>query len=308
MRLSIDKIQDFLCESKIEFEYSGDCGLSIGTFASLNNIKDYSITWIKKVDKENLERICRKKSLLIVCCKERICDEYPRLNFLFCKNPKQVFFSILTAFFSTYETPGIADTAVVKTDRIGQGCCIGHHSYIGPQVTVEDNVFIGHNVVIQNEVYIKEGTVIGSGCVIGGEGFGYFKDSEGISQKVPHFGGVIIGRDVEIGANTCVDRGTLDDTVIGDYVKIDNLCHIAHNVIIGAKSKVIAHSMLAGSSRLDESVYIAPGVLVKNQISIGENCVVGMGAVVLKDVEKDQVLLGMPAKPLRKVTEEDKML
>lgn len=308
MGRSIKEIQNFLLESKIDFEYSGDSELLIETFSSLNHLKKNSITWIKKVDKEKLESLHNMKDMLIVCQKEQICNEHPKFNYLFCKNPKQVFFSILTAFFSTQAILGISDTAVVETKTIGKGCSIGHHSYLGPQVIVEDNVAIGHNVVIQNKVHIKENTIIGSGCIIGGEGFGYFKDLDGISQKVPHFGGVIIGKNVEIGANTCIDRGTIDDTVIGDYVKIDNLCHIAHNVIIGDKTKVIALSLLGGSSHLGKSVYIAPGVMVKNQVEIGENCVVGMGAVVLKDIEENQVVLGMPAKSVRKVTEEDKML
>ncbi|MBS5386570.1 MAG: hypothetical protein KHY31_04245 [Clostridiales bacterium] len=308
MGLNINEIRDFLYKRKIDFVYSGDRELLIETFSSLNHLKNSSITWIKKVEQKKLENLCKTENLLVVCRKEPLCAGYPKLNFLFCENPKQVFFSILTAFFSTQEIWGISDTAVVETKVVGKGCSIGHHSYLGPQVIVEDNVSIGHNVVLQNKVHIKENSIIGSGCIIGGEGFGYFKDLDGISQKVPHYGGVIIGKNVEIGANTCIDRGTIDDTVIGDYVRIDNLCHIAHNVVIGDKCKVIALSLLGGSSHLEESVYIAPGVMVKNQVNIGENCVVGMGAVVLKDAERNQVVLGMPAKPVRRVTEEDKML
>ena len=197
------------------------------------------------------------------------------------------------------------DTAVIKSKNVGENCFIGHHSFIGADVTLEDNVYVGHNVTIQNRVYIKENTIIGSGCVIGGDGFGYYKDDRGISKKVPHFGGVIIGKNVEIGSNTCIDRGTLDDTIIGDYVKIDNLCHIAHNVQIGEKSKVIALSVLAGSCKLGEAVYVAPGTLVKNQVKVGAGSVIGMGGMVLKDVEKGKVMVGAPAKVLRNVTEED---
>lgn len=308
MKISIKDIILFLKKADIDYSYKGDSELIIETFSSLNNVQNNSITWMKRVETEALTKLCKMKNLLVVCHKEQICESYSNLNYIFCENPKQVFFSILTNFFCREKSVGVSSTAIVETKRIGAGCSIGHHSFLGPEVTVEDNVTIGHNVVIQNKVLIKRGTVIGSGCVIGGDGFGYYKDSEGISQKVPHFGGVVIGRYVEIGANTCIDRGTIDDTIIGDYVKIDNLCHIAHNVVIGDKSKVVALSLLAGSSKLEESVYIAPGVMVKNQIRIGENSVVGMGAVVLKEVEKNQVILGMPAKAIREVTEEDKML
>ena len=170
---------------------------------------------------------------------------------------------------------------------------------------IGDNVFIENNVIIDNKVCIGENTIIHSGVVIGKEGFGYFKNDDGISIKVPHFGGVEIGHDVEIGANTCIDRGTLDDTIIGDYVKIDNLCHIAHNVIIGKRTKITAMSLLAGSSELGDECYLAPGVIVKNQVKIGARCIIGMGAMVLKDVEDQKVIVGSPGKVLREATMED---
>jgi len=116
---------------------------------------------------------------------------------------------------------------------------------------------------------------------------------------VPHYGGVVIGQNVEIGANTCIDRGTLDDTIIGNNVKIDNLCHIGHNCIIKDNSSIVALSMLGGSAIIEENSYIAPGVMIKNQLKIGENSLIGIGAVVIKDVEKNKVVAGVPAKVIR---------
>lgn len=149
------------------------------------------------------------------------------------------------------------------------------------------------------KVKIGCNTIIHSGVVIGTDGFGYFDNEDGLHEKVEHFGGVSIGDNVEIGANTCIDRGTLDDTYIGNNVKIDNLCHIAHNVTIEENSMVIALSMLGGSSTLKKNVYIAPGVMVMNQVTIGERSLAGMGAVVIKDVQNNKVVIGVPAKELR---------
>ena len=104
---------------------------------------------------------------------------------------------------------------------------------------------------------------------------------------------------MEIGANVCIARGTLADTIIECNVKIDNLCHIAHNVHIGKNCLVIAQSMLGGSSVLHDDVYVAPAAAIINQVEIGRNSLVGMGAVVTKSVEENKVVAGVPAKVLR---------
>ena len=116
--------------------------------------------------------------------------------------------------------------------------------------------------------------------------------------KVPHWW-CKIGKNVEIGANTCIDRGTIDDTIIGNNVKIDNLCHIAHNVRLEDNVLVIALSLLGGSCIIKKDAYIAPCAAVMNQITIGENSLIGMGAVVTKNVEPNKVVAGVPAKVLR---------
>lgn len=164
---------------------------------------------------------------------------------------------------------------------------------------IGDNVVIKNNVSIEGKVIIGNNTIIHSGVVIGTDGFGYYQNEEGKNIKVPHYGGVVIGEYVEIGANTCIDRGTLDDTVIGNYVKIDNLCHIGHNCVIEDNSSIVALSMLGGSAEISKNSYIAPGVMIKNQLKIGENSLIGMGAVVTKDVEKNKVVAGVPAKVIR---------
>jgi UDP-3-O-[3-hydroxymyristoyl] glucosamine N-acyltransferase len=115
---------------------------------------------------------------------------------------------------------------------------------------------------------------------------------------VPDYGGVSIGNRVEIGANTCVDRGTLNDTILEDDVKIDNLVHIAHNAIIKKRAYIIAGSIIQGSVTICEDAYIAPGAIIMNQKTVGRNSLIGMGAVVNKDVTENIVVTGYPAKEI----------
>ncbi len=140
---------------------------------------------------------------------------------------------------------------------------------------------------------------IGEYCSIGNDGFQYLEDN-GVLIKFPHYGDVIIEDDVEIGNNVCIDRGALSHTIIRKGVKIDNLVHIAHNCDIGENTMVVANAMIAGSVKIGKNCWISPSSSIKNQIKIGDNSLIGMGAVVLKDVEPHSVMVGNPAKLLRK--------
>lgn len=111
---------------------------------------------------------------------------------------------------------------------------------------------------------------------------------------------------MDIRANTCMNRGTIKDIEIGDYTKIDNLCHIGHNARIGKNVFVIALSMIGGSAVVGDEAYVAPGAKIMNQIQIGRNTFVGMGAVVIHDVGDDDVVVGNPAKVIRRRKEEDR--
>lgn len=140
------------------------------------------------------------------------------------------------------------------------------------------------------------------GTYIGKDGFGYEWDGERY-VKFPHRGDVKIGKDVEIGSNTCIDRATLEGeaTEIGDGTKIDNLVHIAHNVKIGKHCLIVAGSIIGGSVTIGDRCYIGIGAMVKNKVKIGNDVTVGMGAVVLKDIPDGETWVGNPAKQLVKV-------
>jgi len=137
-----------------------------------------------------------------------------------------------------------------------------------------------------------------SGAVIGGEGFGFENDECGVPVRRPHIGGVVIGNNVEVGANTCIDRGMLDDTLIGNNVKIDNLVHIGHGCEIGENTCIAAGAILGGGTVIGKNCWIGINATTMQHITIGDNVTIGMGAVVVKDVPSESVIAGFKAQPI----------
>lgn len=177
--------------------------------------------------------------------------------------------------------------------------------YIGENVVIEAGVELGSKVIIQHNTVVLADTIagnhvkIGSNCTIGGVGFGYELNDEGQYELIPHIGNVVLHDGVEIGNNTCIDRAVLGSTVIGENVKIDNLVHIAHGVEVGKNSLVIANAMIAGSVKIGENCWIAPSVSVIQKTTVGDDTIVGLGSVVIRDVEAHAIYAGIPAKKLR---------
>jgi len=170
---------------------------------------------------------------------------------------------------------------------VGSGCRIGARVCIGANAVLGEGIIIGDDVVV------------GPGTVIGHVGFGYAREPDGTPVLLPHTGTVRIGDRVEIGANTAIDRGTIDDTVIEDDAKVDNLVHIAHNCRIRRGAFVIATAILCGGVDVGEGAWIAPNAAVREQLSVGDGAVVGLSATVVRDVEPETVVAGSPARPIR---------
>jgi acetyltransferase-like isoleucine patch superfamily enzyme len=145
-----------------------------------------------------------------------------------------------------------------------------------------------------------ENVRIGSNCTIGAVGFGYEMSEDGLYEVIPHIGNVVLERNVEIGNNVCIDRAVLGSTFLDANVKIDNLVHISHGVSIGKNSLVIAHAMIAGNVQVGEGVWIAPCSAIRQKQKIGDNALVGLGGVVVKDVEAGDTVAGVPARSLSK--------
>ena len=189
---------------------------------------------------------------------------------------------------------------------IGKDCVIGEGTIIHDNVTIGAGTKIGSYCIIYPGVHIFPGMVIGdrvilhAGCIIGDDGFGNAQQPDGSWRKIEHVGNVIIGNDVEIGSNTTVDRAPMESTIIGDGVRIDNLCQIAHNVIIGKHTVMAAQTGIAGSAQIGEYCVIAGQVGFVGHIKVADHTTIGAQAGVIGAVRKPgETLLGMPAIPHR---------
>lgn len=303
--IHVDKIVEYLCWMGIEVRYHGKQELQINGISSISKLKSGTVSWIRRYEERYLPGLGICEDVLLITTEE-VWEHLKSFNVLVVEKPKMCFFEIVKKFFKEEVSGNISKSAVVRTDKVGKDVSIGEHCTIGEDVVIGNHVVIKNHVQIEGSVSIGDNCVISSGVVIGSTGFGYYRDVKGNNAVVPHIGGVRIGNNVDIGANTCIDRGTIDNTEIGDYTKIDNLCHIGHNVKIGKNVFIIALSMIGGSAILEDEVYVAPGVKIMNQIHVGNNAFVGMGAVVIKNVGKNDVVVGNPAKVIRKRRKDDR--
>jgi UDP-3-O-[3-hydroxymyristoyl] glucosamine N-acyltransferase len=186
-----------------------------------------------------------------------------------------------------------ADVEVGEGVAIGPGCRIGRGARIGAGSRLHANVTVYH------ECRIGTGCIVHSGCVIGADGFGFARERNGGWIKIPQVGRVMIGDDVEIGANTTIDRGSVGNTEIGDGVKIDNLVHIAHNERIGEKCIIVAQVGIAGSTTIGRYVTLAGQAGIPGHLHIGDGATIAAQAGVFGDVPAGETWSGYPARPHR---------
>jgi UDP-3-O-[3-hydroxymyristoyl] glucosamine N-acyltransferase len=190
--------------------------------------------------------------------------------------------------------------AVVEAGaRIGARTVIGCNAYVGEDASIGADCMIHPNVAILHDVTVGERVIIQAGSVLGADGFGYATDEKGVHHKIPQIGVVVVEDDVEIGANSCVDRARFHETRIGRGTKIDNLVQIGHNVVIGPHSALAAHVGIAGSSILGRHVALGGMAGVRDHVKIGDRARVGAYSGVGNDLEAGQDYLGIPAMPYR---------
>jgi UDP-3-O-[3-hydroxymyristoyl] glucosamine N-acyltransferase len=205
--------------------------------------------------------------------------------------------SVVAASASVDPTAHIGPHCTVgERVKIGARCVLQAGNFIGDDSTLADEVNLFPNVTIYPRTEIGRRVRIHAGTVIGSDGYGYVLDG-GFHRKVPQIGSVIIGEDVEIGANVTIDRGALGPTIIGKGTKIDNLVQIAHNVEIGEHCILIAQVGIAGSTKLGNYVLLAGQVGIGGHLKIGNQATVGAQAGVMTDVPEKTTWLGAPAQP-----------
>ena len=197
-----------------------------------------------------------------------------------------------------------ADVSVGPFATLGRNVRVGARSRLGPHVSLGDGVTMGEDCIIGPRAVCYSGSRIGNrvvlkaGAVIGGDGFGYLWDGRG-HARIPHVGGCILEDDVEIGSNTCVDRGSIDDTSIGQGTKLDNLVQIGHNVQIGQRCLIMAGVGIAGSTRIGNDVILAGHVGVTDHLLIGDRARIAAASAVFGDVAAGASVGGHPARAHR---------
>lgn len=273
----------------------GDEDIVIDSVATLNNAKPGSITFLTS---PSYRQYLRDTHASAVILRESDLEHCP-VSALVVDDP-HVSYARLANLLYPAQSPdfGVHPAAVIdKSVHIPDSVSIGPHCYIGPSVKLGENVSLGPgcvlesgveigeqsylhaNVTVRHDCVIGKQAVIHPGVIIGSDGFGQANDN-GIWVKIPQIGKVIIGDDVEIGANTTIDRGAIDDTIIGENVKLDNLIQVAHNVRIGAHTVIASSTAIAGSVQIGRHCMIAGAVAIAGHIEIADNVTItGMSLV-----------------------------
>jgi UDP-3-O-[3-hydroxymyristoyl] glucosamine N-acyltransferase len=230
-------------------------------------------------------------------------------RFIRVQKPHAALAEILDRFFNTRSRPsGISPQAsIAKSAKLGKNVAVGAFSSIGENVEIGDDTLIYPNVSIYDGSKIGKRCILHSGVVIGADGFG-FTLSGGRHRKIPQIGIVRIEDDVEIGANSCVDRAALGETVIGEGTKIDNLVQVGHNVRVGKHCLLVAQVGIAGSTELGDYVVMAGQAGMAGHLKIGDRAQIGGGAGVFHDVPDDTKVMGNPAMEFRAFARREMML
>ena len=289
--------------------------LKISDVRSLNKADSTTITFVSS--KKNASDLLKTKALACIVTKDLIDIAPENIYLLVVNNPYIAYIKIATLFHPSQKITKnrsthyyMAETAQLGLNsEIDFGCYIGENVKIGNNVKIHPNTYIGDDVIIGNDCIIYSGvaivhSVIGnnviiySGARIGQDGFGYIPE-HGKHVKIPHLGKVKLGDYVEIGANTCIDRGTLDDTIIGDMCKLDNLVQIGHNAVLGKGCILVSQVGIAGSVKFGDYVSIGGQGGVAGHITVGSNTQIAAKSGVLSNVKENSVVIGYPAQPRR---------
>jgi len=217
-------------------------------------------------------------------------DSEASLNIVCVENPRLSFSKILKWIEKNIGFELLFKEEIHKSVLIGDNVNIGLGVKIGSGCVIENGVTISNNVSIGSDCYIK------AHAVIGGEGFGFERDSFNVPQRIPHIGGVIIKNNVEIGSFVSINRGTIANTLVGDNVKVDDHVHIAHNCNVGANTLITAGVVLGGSVVVGKNCWLGLGAILHQKIQIADGVIVGMGSNVFHDLDDGLKVAGYPAK------------
>ncbi|MEG1607980.1 MAG: UDP-3-O-(3-hydroxymyristoyl)glucosamine N-acyltransferase [Mucinivorans sp.] len=294
----------------------GDPQVKVNTITKIEEGEPGALAFLSNPKYE--EYIYHSKASIVIVNRDFVAKGPIEATLLRVDNAYKAFASLLELYVANKpRKEGISPkSSIAPTATLGQGvyvgefavldegCSVGQGSQIFPQVYVGDRVRIGSNCKICAGVKIYEDCVLGdnitihSGTVIGGDGFGFAPTEDGSFQKIPQIGNVVIEDDVEIGANTCIDRATMGSTIIRRGVKLDNLIQIAHNVVVGSNTVMAAQVGVAGSAKIGQNVMMGGQVGVVGHITIADGVKIGSQSGIGASVDKPGVVMfGSPAMP-----------
>lgn len=299
MEISVSEIINYL---KGDAKVYGSLSNKISKVGDSESIDSDSLDWINISNTEPIAYMRGSNARVIIGSLElqdkviELQKEFELKTIILVHNPNLAFSRIVENFFVSKRTHKTHPSAIIDNEAIisanvyvGANVWIGK-AKIGRDCVIYENVWIGDQVTIGEKVIIKPGARIGN------DGFGFVKNDQKELEKFPQIGSLIIGDKVEIGANTCIDRGSLSTTIIGNGTKINNLVHIAHNVKIGANTFIGAKVYIGGSATIEDNCWLAPGCLIRDHSVVGYNSMIGVGSLVVKDIPANEIWLGTPAK------------
>jgi UDP-3-O-[3-hydroxymyristoyl] glucosamine N-acyltransferase len=275
-------------------ELVGDGNVEIERVAALDAASTGEIAFVEKPNDE----IVSDASCLIVPIDFSAQVARPVIK---AKDPKLAFARIAAELHPRMkqDVEVHASAVVAETAKIGAGVSIGAFVFIGENVSIGKNCVLHPNVVVEDGCTIGDNVILHPGVVIGADGFGYVRDDTGSYHKFPQIGTVVVEDNVEIGANTCIDRGALGETRIGEGTKIDNLVQIAHNVQIGKRVVIAAQTGISGSTVLEDDCVIGGQVGMGDHARVKSGAVIGSQAGVLPGkIVRAGVWWGTPVQPL----------
>lgn len=311
MEISIREIAEL-----VNGEVIGDENKRIRNVAKIEEAGDGDLTFLYQ---DKYERFITPDSKFAVLVKSNFQKSYPSLTLIKVADPYLAFIQVIEKYFlPEAELPPLFDKTNKKINftygknfRCGENVFIARNCKIGDNVTIYSNVSIlndveiGDDSIIYPNVTIRERCKIGKrnilhpGVVIGSDGFGYYKKSDKTYKKIPQIGIVVLEDDVEIGANTCIDRASIGETRIKKGSKIDNLVQIAHNVVIGENCAISGQTGFAGSTKVGDNVIIAGQVGFADHLTIEDDVVVMAQSGVSHNLKKGKVYFGYPAMEVR---------
>jgi UDP-3-O-[3-hydroxymyristoyl] glucosamine N-acyltransferase len=305
-----ENIESLLSNMGINYRREGPERKNIKGVSSIKDAQEDELSFCYREGEKGVSLISNSNAGVILCKMSMEGLVHPKSGaqaLFFLDNPRLVFVQVTNKLYNKKKTIiGISPHSVIS-----ETAKIGSHCYIGDFVVVGDNCKIGDNTIIYDRVSLVQNCQIGDNCIVqpgvtmGADGFAFERHPTGELERFPHLGGVKLGNNVEICANTNIARGSLSDTIIGDGTKIDAMVQIAHNVVIGTNSEVTTGTIIGGSTSIGNMCWTGLNSTLKDNIKIGNNVLIAAGAAVIHDVQDGDIVAGVPAKSIKEKVSSD---